>query len=130
MKLVEKCPPRTFSVGHTGTTKISDCGQIQLESNELVTLLTTTGREYDLVRKDWGFYATPSLNGRLVDNELRAVLVKNMFGKFYLLLVERGSESAFEQYLDADRLSVVTWMDSNASLARLERGIESGAEDS
>ena len=74
MRLDRKDPPRTFVVGDN--IKISDCGMIALRPDEQVTFVTEAGAEYDVVRKDWGFYATPSLNGRLLQFGLRAVLIQ------------------------------------------------------
>ena len=116
-------PPRRFLVGQRSRVEISDCGTVQLADNEQVTFLTSNDLEYDVARKEWGYYATPSLNGRLADNDLRAVLAKNRSGKFYVLLVERGHEPAFHRYLEEEGMSVVAWMDSDVSLADVERGV-------
>jgi hypothetical protein len=45
-----------------------------LEPDEQVTL-TTRRRQYDVAPKEWGFYAAPSLNGRLPQFKLQAVLI-------------------------------------------------------
>ena len=124
MKFSEKQPPRRFLVGQGTRVEIRDCGTVQLGANEQVTFLTSNDLEYDVVRKEWGYYATPSLNGRLADNDLRAVLAKNRSNKFYVLLVERGHESAFQRYLEEEGMSIVAWMDSDAPLADLERGVK------
>ena len=124
MEFHENVPPRRFSAGNGVTRELLDCGTLRLDPSEQVTLLTATSLEYDVVRKEWGYYATPSLNGRLADNDLRGVLAKNRSGKFYVLLVEKGHESEFVQYLTEEEMSVVAWMDSNRSLAELERGVE------
>lgn len=112
-------PPRGFEVGHDAKITMHDCGRIELEPDEQVTFTTPSGGEYDVARKSWGFYATPSLNGRLPRFGLRGVLVKNRLGKFFVLLVERGREAEFAAYVSAERLDVVVWLDDAASLARL-----------
>ena len=33
--------------------------------------------EYDIVKKNWGFYATPSINGRLIKFGYKTCLIKN-----------------------------------------------------
>ena len=124
MKFSEREPPRRFLVGRESRVEISDCGTVQLAENEQVTFLTSNDHEYDVARKEWGYYATPSLNGRLADNDLRAVLAKNPSGKFYVLIVERGHEPAFHRYLEEEGMSVVAWMDSDVSLSDVERGVE------
>ena len=121
MRFTPTQPPRTFKVGLQLPTQLTDCGAIRLAPEEQVTFLTDNGAEYDVARKAWGFYATPSLNGRLASFGLRAVLVKSPSAKFYLLLVECGKETACQAYLDAERHTIVCWLDSDEALARFER---------
>jgi hypothetical protein len=76
-----------------------------------------------VARKAWGFYATPSLNGRLPRFGLRPVLVKGLEDKFFVMLVERGHEHAFRAYLGAEGLTLLRWLDDE----RFLRGLEGGA---
>ena len=71
MKFTENIPPRTFEVGGARRFLMADCGTLELDADEQITLVTESGAEYDVARKDWGFYATPSLNGRLESFGLR-----------------------------------------------------------
>src|SRR5687768_11688346 len=97
VKFEPKNPPRAFLVGNAEKFEMRDCGTMRLEPDEQITIVTERGAEYDVARKSWGFYATPSLNGRLADFGLRGVLVKNRgTGRFFVLLVERGAEPPFE----------------------------------
>jgi hypothetical protein len=121
MKFDEKRPPRVFQVGNVEKFPMRDCGTLRLEPNEQVTLLTEAGAEYDVARKDWGFYATPSLNGRLASFGLRGVLVRNPSGRYFMLLVEKGKQAEFDAYVKSERLAIVCWMDSDESLRALER---------
>jgi len=119
MKFVPQDPPRRFEVGFGETLEMSDCGRLELEPDEQVTLTTPEGAEYDVARKSWGFYATPSLNARLVDFGLRGVLVRNRIGRYFVLLVERGHEEEFERYRTIEGLGIVTWLDTDEALERL-----------
>ena len=110
-------PPRRFAVGHRGVV-ISHVAKITLESEEQVSLMSDSGAEWDVVRKDWGYYATPSLNGRLREHRLRAVLVRSAAQRLYLLLVERGEEAAFEVYRDDESLEIVHWLDDDEACER------------
>ncbi len=122
MKFVEKNPPRTFTVGAGQSITIADCGEVYLKPDEQVTFKTDSGTEYDLSRKDWGYYATPSLNGRLQQFSLRGVLIKNVISKrYFVLLVERGKEESFQEYLKKENLKVITWLDEDQVLESLER---------
>src|SRR5215475_15927324 len=110
MKFEPKTPPREFEVGYDVKGIIRDCGSMWLAADEQVTFLTEDGGEYDLTRKDWGFYATPSLNGRLAGFNLRAVLVKNRVDRYFVMLVERGKEASFEKYVAQEPLKIITWL--------------------
>lgn len=112
-------PPRTFRVGRGRRIEISDCGTVHLEPDEQVTFVTAAGAEYDVARKDWGFYATPSLDSRLPDHGLRPALVRNREDRHYVLLVESGRERSFDRYLRDEDLSVVAWLDDSDLLSRL-----------
>jgi hypothetical protein len=103
---------REFEVAGVRLTHVAD---VSLEPDELVTF----EGGLDVTRKDWGYYATPSLNGRLREHGLRAVLVLGG-GKLYLLLVEEGAEPAFEDYLREQELRVVAWLDSDEAVRRFE----------
>jgi hypothetical protein len=117
-------PPRVFQVGLSAVIHLKDCARIELEPDEQVTFRTASGGEYDLARKSWGYYATPSLNARLPGFGLRAVLIRNRIDRYYVLLVERGKEDEFQEYLDLEKLSLVTWLDNTESLKRLERSLQ------
>lgn len=121
MRLTPTDPPRLFSVGPRGEIQLKDCARIELEADEQVTFVTESGGEYDLVRKSWGFYATPSLNQRLLKFGLRGALIKSPDGKFYVFLVERGKEADFKRYVDSENLKVITWLDNEETLTALER---------
>jgi len=120
VKVVPQSPPRKFRVGNDGHVELSDCGTIELAPDEQVTFTTEAGGEYDVARKSWGFYATPSLNGRLPRFGLRPALVKGLDEKFFVMLVERGRDAEFQAYLDAEGLRLLRWLDDEAFLRGLE----------
>lgn len=120
MKLRVNDPPRKFEIGRGEKITISDCAHIELAPNEQVTFTTPDGHQYDVARKPWGFYATPSLNGRLLDFNLRAVIARSPIGKYFVFLVERGREAAFEQYLASEENVIVRWLDNEADLRAIE----------
>jgi hypothetical protein len=112
-------PAREFEV--LGV-QIKHTANIELEPDEQVTFVTASGTEFDVARKSWGYYGTPSLNGRLADHGLRAVLVRGeRSGKMFVLFVERGKEADFEEYIEWDRLRIVTWLDTHDATDELAR---------
>lgn len=120
MKFDRKDPPRRFTVGNQIQFDMHDCGNLALAPNEQVTLLTEAGGEYDIARKDWGFYATPSLDGRLSGFGLHAVLIRNtLTGRYFVLLMEQGQEDAFNAYLEQESLEIIAWLDSTERLDAL-----------
>lgn len=119
MNILPLNPPREFTVT---SVRIKHCADIELEPDEQVTFTTQSGTEFDVVRKEWGYYATPSLNQRLPDHGLRPVLVRGeRSGKMYLLLVEPGREREFQEYIDWDGLRVVCWLDRHEVTDELAR---------
>lgn len=120
MKFEQKIPPRRFEVGNAVRFEMMDCGSLSMDPNEQVTFLTPSGGEYDVARKNWGFYATPSLNGRLQQFALRGVLIRNsLTGRYFVLLVEEGREAEFDAYRAEESLEVIAWLDSTEALDRL-----------
>ena len=95
-----------------------------MADGEVVTFKPEPGSEYDVVRKDWGYYDPPSLNGRLEKFGLRALLVKSQTAKCFVLLVERGKEADLQHYLNTEGHVIVCWLDSDATLATLENSLK------
>lgn len=122
MRVERLDPPREFSAG--GIT-LHHSANVELSADEQITLVSASGTEYDIVRKSWGYYATPSTNRRLVAHGLRAALTVGADGRAALLLVERGHEPEFEDYVAEQRMRVLTWLDTDdavgGAVERLER---------
>lgn len=110
MRCEPKDPPRTFEVGDDHRITLSHVLDLELAPDEQVTILTGVGHEVDVVRKDWGFYALPSVDGRLKSFDLRTCLVGSR-GRRYVLLVEAGKEADFYAYLKKQRMRILFWLD-------------------
>lgn len=115
MKVELKDPPREFAAGPG--VRLLDCGRIELQPDEQVTF-AAGGTEYDFCRKAWGYYASPSLNGRLGRFGLRPALVRNGEGQLFLMAVEKSKEQGFSAYLKSTAQAVVAWLDEPGCLAR------------
>ena len=123
MKINHIVPPREFEVGFPEHRLIiKDCAHIELAPDEQITFITGEGEEYDVVKKDWGFYATPSMNGRLVKYHLHAALCKNRIGLYFILLVEDGKQEMFFEYLHLEKMELVLWLDNEKNFKTLEHG--------
>jgi len=108
MKLNLKKKPRKFQVN---SIEISDFGNIVLDSNEMISFKTDSNKEYDFVAKEWGYYATPSINGRLKEEGFKAALVTNEYNKIYIMAVEKDKIDKFKNYLKRDNQSLICWLD-------------------
>ena len=111
MKIKLKKIPREFKVGLDGKTIIKDFGKIKASKNEMLSFVNSEGKEYDIVAKDWGFYATPSINGRLINQGYKTALVKNSFGKYYIMIVDIDKLRIFKNYLTKDNQTLIEWLD-------------------
>ena len=121
MKFFRKKQPREFKVGNKIKFSMYDCGKVHLGEDEQVTFITDDGNEYDVAKKNWGFYATPSMNGRLESFNLRTVLIRNKnTNRFFLFLVEKGKEDKFYNYLDLEDLEIIILMDNTDQLEKLK----------
>ena len=113
-------PPRKFEVSGAGLKlELSDCGSLELNSDEQVTFTTNLGGQYDVTRKSWGFYATPSMNGRLKSFGLRSALVVSKSEKIFLMLVEVGKEPEFFEYINSDFQSFICWLDDDQEVKKI-----------
>ena len=119
MKSKNVDPPRKFKVGLSEEIEISHCANITLEPNEQVTFVTNSGTEYDVARKEWGYYATPSTNERLSNHNLRTALVINNACKLYVMLCENGKEEEFERYLRKENQKLLIWLDKDSQVRAL-----------
>ena len=79
---------RKFIVGKKKNILLIDKGSIYLKKNENISIHFNKLINYDIVRKNWGFYPLPSLNKRLKNFNLKSVIVKNQKLKtFFIMLV-------------------------------------------
>jgi len=120
-------PPRVFVTGRGGGIRMSDCARIALDADEQVTFVTPSGAEYDVARKSWGFYATPSLDARLARFGLRAALVRNGAGRHFIFLIERGADQDCARYMEAERIEIVAWLDSESACRRATQKLKGEA---
>lgn len=108
MRIRPTDPPRVFSVSGG---EIRDCGKVELEPGEMVSLRTASGKECDIVATEWGYYLGPSLNARLKEQGFRSALVVNKLGKIYVYAIEKEKMAELEKYLAEQGTRVVMWLD-------------------
>ena len=125
MNFERRDPPRRFEVNGVS---LHDCGTARLSAGEQITFATEAGGQYDVARKEWGFYATPSLNGRLGRFGLRPLLARNGAGRFFLLLLERGRDDELATYLREQDMRIVCWLDDEATLQSIAGTTQAAAK--
>lgn len=117
MKIEVNSDPRIFPVG-IAHTQLSHVADIDLESDEMVTFVTDEKLEYDVCRKSWGYYATPSLGGRLRSFVWRAAVVRNIDTRHcFVVLVQEGKEDEWMAYMVSERQELVLWIDDFETLS-------------
>ena len=97
MRLIKKKKARKFKVGWDKKVILKDVGSLYLNSDENITIKNLNNKkEYDICKKEWGFYGTPSLNKRLKKFGYKSALVKNtVFGTFGIMIVDEEKKKFF-----------------------------------
>ena len=111
MKYKEILPPRKFNAGSNQQICIEHCADVYLKDNEQVTFVSENGSEYDVAKKDWGYYATPSVNSRLKKFGFKTALTRNPSKNYYIMLVEDTKIEKFKNYLREENMLLVEWLD-------------------
>ena len=103
---------RKFKPSKYSDIVINDCGKIILNNNEQVTFSDKykKNKNYDVTKKDWGYYATPSINNRLKKNNFISYIVLNKSTNlFFIMIVHKNKKNLFLKYLKKENLKIVTW---------------------
>ena len=110
MKIKLRKKPRKFTVGINTKIVLSDFGKIILKPNEQISFITENLATHDVARKDWGFYATQSVNSRLKKNFKTAIVI-NPLKRVFVMLVERKYLKEFKKYCKIENQKVLFWLD-------------------
>jgi hypothetical protein len=113
MRIDETQPPRHFVVAGV---ELVECAHVALSPGEFVTFATPEGREYDVVAKEWGFFATPSVNNRLRSFGFRTAILVDAAGKRFVVLVAEDRMAHFEAYLASTGDRVEEWLEERGEL--------------
>lgn len=111
--------PRLYKVGLKNQITIKDCGDISLEDNEQVTFTSKSDARYDFTKKNWGFYATQSINKRLIDEGFKTALVSNRMHRIYVMVVEIRYLDLFKEYCEIEDQKILIWLDDEIEVNKL-----------
>lgn len=109
---------RLFTTG-ISKVKIRDRGNIHLSNNHQVTFRYKDS-EYDVCKKNWGYYATPSINGRLKHFGFKTYLIMNKFKKIYIFLVHKNKTLEFKKYLKKEKNRIIMEL-TNFKLSKVRK---------
>ena len=110
--MIFKKKSRKFKPFKYSQVVLKDCGNIILNDNEQVTFSYKYKKnsDYDVTKKNWGYYATPSINNRLKKNNFFSYIVINKSTKFFfIMLVHKNKKYLFLKYLKKENLKIVSW---------------------
>ena len=110
MTNIYKKDNRKFKVGINNEILITDIGSIELNSNELITLISKEGMEHELCKKDFGYYLTQSINKRVINKGYKVAITKNKDNLFFIMLVEISKIKLFQKYLTDEKNTLVCWL--------------------
>ena len=83
---------------------------IKLNSNEMITLKNNK-MEFDITKKKWGFYATPSINKRLKSfGFLSAIIQNNNTKNIFVVLIDKKKKKLFTKYIKTQDIRVLKWL--------------------
>lgn len=77
-----------------------------MKNNNQITLKSGKS-EYDICKKNWGYYATPSINGRLKKFGFRTFMISNNQKKIYIFLVHNNKIKLFKNYLKKEKNFII-----------------------
>ena len=113
MKTKFRIIPRKFNASIKNKIILKDFGKIYLNKNEMISFTDKKKRDYDVVKKSWGYYATPSINKRLKNNKFKTFIVKSKITKnYYILLVYNDKKKLFQNYIKSENLKIIPWPNS------------------
>ena len=106
-----KRKPRIFKVGFDNSFTVKDFGRIKIKNNEQITFIHNK-KKYDFGTKDWGYYATSSINKRLKESGYKTFLVKNILNRIYVMAVDKNKIKEFEKYLKNENQRILLRLDN------------------
>lgn len=110
MKFEKINPPRNFYVGSNNRIKISHTMDIYLKDNEQITFKKKIGNkisEFDICKKDWGYYALPSINSRLKHFDFSTYIISNLENRIYIFIVHNSKKDKFYKYLKDEKQKIL-----------------------
>tara|TARA_Y100000816_G_C25739219_1_gene389064 strand:- start:45 stop:359 length:315 start_codon:yes stop_codon:yes gene_type:complete len=85
----------------------------KLLNDEQITLKFLNS-EYDIARKNWGYYVTPSLQKRCKLNNLDGAIVYDPIKRMNnFVLINKKKKELFKKFLARNNLKIISWVNNN-----------------
>lgn len=107
---------RKFRVGKSKDITLVDKGSIFLNNNDNISIHFNKKINFDVAKKNWGFYPLPSINKRLKKFKLNTVLVesKNFDTYFIMVVIDNKSRiKHFKNYCKKENIKIIAWLNNN-----------------
>ena len=75
-----------------------------------MSLIGNNNKTYEICRKDWGYYATPSINFILIKNGFKTAIIKKK-KKLFVVIVDKNEMKSFNNYRKIENYKLVKWLD-------------------
>ncbi len=96
---------RSWIVGTNKDIVITEKLKIKLNDNEQVSFVGTKKKiNYEICKKNWGYYISPSIDKRLKDYGHTVYITKNKNGQVYLMAVDFKKIKRFILYCKKEKL--------------------------
>ena len=93
-------------MGKKENIKIYEKAKIELNQNEQISFIDKNGCDiYEICKKTWGFYLSPSINKRLKNYNHKIYLTKDKFNKVFIMAVSLNQIKKFKFYCKSENLS-------------------------
>lgn len=88
--------------------KIKNNLNISLNPDEQATFVIENSK-FDVTKKDWGFYVSPSIQKRCINNRLKAAIIFQ--GKnYYVVFVKKNKEKIFFSFVKKNKYNFLDWI--------------------
>jgi len=103
MKIKKK--DRSWKVGEKKTINITEKIKIELDDNEQASFVEKNGNySYEVCKKNWGYYLSPSINKRMKDYNHKIYLTKDESNKIFIMAVKSKKIQSFILYCKSENL--------------------------
>ncbi len=105
MKIYKRNKKREFIANKKTKLKLKDVGRIVLKEKEHLTI-QINNKKNEVCAFNWGMYATSSINNRLKKEGFKTFIVKNIYKKIFIMLVDKKKLKNFKRYIKSEKIKV------------------------